>query len=50
MQALKILEDDMQCDVIKIGGLVHNKVKHVQTKTRNIQTKTGNVQAKTENV
>lgn len=26
MQALKILNDDMQCDVIKIGGLVRNKV------------------------
>lgn len=26
MQALKVLNDDMQCDVIKIGGLVRNKV------------------------
>ncbi len=26
LQALKILNDDMQCDVIKIGGLVRNKV------------------------
>lgn len=26
-QALKIMQDDMQCDVIKIGGLVRNKVR-----------------------
>lgn len=26
-QALKILQDDVQCDVIKIGGLVRNKVR-----------------------
>ena len=26
LQALKILNDEMQCDVIKIGGLVRNKV------------------------
>ena len=26
VQALKILNDDMQCDVIKIGGLVRNNV------------------------
>lgn len=25
MQALKILQDDVQCDVIKIGGIVRNK-------------------------
>lgn len=24
-QALKILQDDMQCDVVKIGGIVRNK-------------------------
>jgi len=26
-QALKVLNDDMQCDVIKIGGLIRNKVR-----------------------
>lgn len=26
LQALKILNDDMQCDIIKIGGLIRNKV------------------------
>lgn len=26
LQALKILADDVQCDVIKIGGIIRNKV------------------------
>jgi len=26
LQAIKILDDEMNCDIIKIGGLVRNKV------------------------
>lgn len=26
LQALKILDDEMQCDIIKIGNLIRNKV------------------------
>lgn len=26
LQALKILEDDMQCDIVKIGNIIRNKV------------------------
>lgn len=33
-QALKILEDEMQCDVIKIGGFVRNKEKMVKRRQR----------------
>lgn len=33
-QALKILEDEVQCDVIKVGGLVRNKEKFVKRRQR----------------
>ena len=33
-QALKVLQDDMQCDVIKIGGLIRNKEKFVKRRQR----------------
>jgi len=29
LQAIKILDDEMNCDIIKIGGLVRNKVGHL---------------------
>jgi len=33
-QALKVLADDMQCDIIKIGGLVRNKEKFTKRRQR----------------
>ena len=33
-QALKILQDDVQCDVVKIGGLVRNKERYVKRRQR----------------
>lgn len=33
-QALKVLQDDMQCDIMKIGGLVRNKDKFVKRRQR----------------
>jgi ribosomal RNA assembly protein len=34
MQALKILQDDMQCDVVKIGNIIRNKDKFVRRRQR----------------
>jgi ribosomal RNA assembly protein len=33
-QAVKVLQDDMQCDIIKIGGIVRNKDVHVRRRQR----------------
>lgn len=33
-QALKILQDDMQCDIIKVSGIIRNKEKFVKRRQR----------------
>lgn len=34
MQALKILDDSMQCDIIKIGNIIRNKDKFTKRRQR----------------
>lgn len=34
VQALKVLQDDMQCDIIKIGNIVRNKEKFTKRRQR----------------
>jgi rRNA processing protein Krr1/Pno1 len=33
-QAIRVLQDDINCDVIKIGGLVRNKERFVKRRQR----------------
>ena len=33
-QALKVLDDEMQCDIVKIGGMVRNKEKFTKRRQR----------------
>ncbi|KAK9062984.1 hypothetical protein SSX86_016854 [Deinandra increscens subsp. villosa] len=45
LQALKILNDEMQCDIIKIGGLVRKKDKFVKRRQRLIGPESSTLKA-----
>lgn len=34
VQAVKILQDDMQCDIVKIGNIIRNKEKFTKRRQR----------------
>lgn len=34
LQAIKVLQDDMQCDIVKIGNIIRNKEKFTKRRQR----------------